>query len=114
MRKVEPHLDNHLVQASLDFGMGLLDHKWNRGDAPYLLGAIGPGRIVKGKLSWYRPLNRCHYISFFSMAIGALNYPELHWKMLSGDIHTVPVGYEADGAAHIVMDILLFDCMTAE
>jgi hypothetical protein len=34
--------------------------------------------------------------------------------MLSGDIHTVPVGYEADGAAHVVMDILLFDYMTAE
>ncbi len=113
-RKVEPHLRNPRVQACLDFGMRLLDRGWKRGDAPWRLGAVGPGRIVKGKLSWYRPLNRCHHISLFAMAIGVLNYPELNWRMLSGDLHSAPVGFGADGAACIVMDILLFDVMTAE
>ncbi len=46
--------------------------------------------------------------------IGVLNYPELEWKMLRGDLHTVPVGYDADGAARVVMDILNFDFMTAD
>jgi hypothetical protein len=115
--KVEPHLGNYLVQACLDFGMRWLDRTWKRGDAPYLLGAMGDGPIVKGTLSWYQPLNRCHHISFFSMAIGVINCPELRWKrwkMLSGDVHTVPVGYDKDGAARVVMDILQFDSMTAE
>lgn len=113
-RKVEPHLGNHHVQACLDFGMRLLDGNWKRGDAPYRLGAASPRRIVKGKLSWYQPLKCCHHISLFSMAIGVLNYPELQWKMLSGDLHTVPVGYDADGAARVVMDILNFAFMTAD
>jgi hypothetical protein len=113
-KKVEPHLGNHLVQACLDFGMTQLDRTWKHGDAPYLLGTVGSGRIIKGTLSWYQPLHRCHWISFFSMAIGVINYPELRWKMLSGDIHTVPVGYDANGAAQVVMDLLLFDSMTAE
>jgi hypothetical protein len=112
--KVEPHLGNRLVQACLDFGMSQLDRTWKRGDAPYLLGAVGDGRITKGTLSWYQPLHRCHWISFFSMAIGVINYPDLRWKMLSGDIHTVPVGHDANGAAQVVKDILLFDSMTAE
>lgn len=112
--KVAPHLQKELVQASLDLGMKLLDANWKRGDPPFLLGAIGANRIVKGKLSWYQPLNRCHWIAFFAMAIGVLNYPELDWRFLSGDLHTVPIGYGPKGEAKIVMDILLFDGMTAE
>ena len=96
-KKVTPHLDNELVRASIDLGMMNLGPNWKRGDRPFLLGAIGGGRIVKGKLSWYRPLNRCHWIAFFSMAIGVLNYPHLDWRFLSGDLHTVPVGYGDDG-----------------
>lgn len=113
-RKVEPHLNKDMVQRCLDFGMRLLDPTWKRGNAPYLLGGIGFRRIIKGKLSWYQPLGRCHWISFFSMAIGAINYPDLRWKMMSGDLHTVPVGYDKSDDARVVMDILLFDSMTAE
>src|SRR5262249_55579947 len=61
-----------------------------------------------------QPLNRCHYIAFFTMAIGVLNYPDLDWKFLSGDAHTVPVGYDAQGNPRVVMDILWFDYFTAE
>jgi hypothetical protein len=114
--KVAPHLQKELVQVALDVGMMLLDSTWRRGDAPFLLGSIPleRTRIVKGKLSWYRPFNRCHWIAFFSMAIGVLNYPNLDWRFVSGDRHTVPVGYDADGNSKVVMDILLFDSMTAE
>lgn len=113
-KKVAPHLDEELVQVSLDLGMIMLDSNWKRGDPPFLLGAIGGNRIVKRKLSWYQPLNRCHWIAFFSMAVGVLNYPNLDWRFISGDLHTVPVGYGRNGQPAVVMDILLFDCKTAE
>src|SRR5450432_3912868 len=70
--KVAPYLNEELVQVCLDVGMGMLDPTWKRGDAPCYMGAFGFHRIVKGKLSWYQPLNRCHHIAFFSMAIGVL------------------------------------------
>ena len=131
-KKVAPYLNEEFVQGSLDMGMTQLDPHWQRGDAPCSLGAIGftqivqsgdaPNnrgairfkRIVKSKLSWYQALNRCHHISFFSMAIGVLNYPDLDWRFISGDRHTVPVGYDAEGNPRVVMDILLFDSHTAE
>jgi hypothetical protein len=115
-KKVAPHLDNELVQASLDLGMKMLNPHWQRGDPPYLLGAIplDRTRVVTGKLSWYQVCNRCHWIAFFSMAIGVLNYPHLDWRFVSGDLHTVPVGYGPDREPKVVMDILLFGRMTAE
>lgn len=114
-RKVAPHLNKEVVQVSLDVGMMMLDPKWKRGDPPYLLGDTPPHRtrVMPGKLSWYRPWRQCHGIAFFSMAIGVLNDPHLDWNFLSGDLHTVPVGSGRDGQ-QVVMDILLFDSMTAE
>lgn len=112
--KVAPHLDEELVQASLDLGMMLLDDNWLRGDPPYLLGREPGRRSVPGKLSWYQPCGCCHWIAFFSMAIGVLNYPTLDWRFVGGDLHTVPVGYGPDGKPVVVMDILLFEGMTAE
>ena len=53
-------------------------------------------------------------IAFFSMAVGVLNYPHLDWRFVSGDLHTVPVGYGPDGQPEVVMDILLFDSFDAE
>lgn len=113
-KKVAPHLQKELIQDSLDLGMMMLDRNWRRGDPPYLLGGCAGNRIVTGKLSWYQPLHRCHWIAFFSMAIGVLNYPHLDWRFVSGDLHTVPVGYGPDGQPKVVMDILLFSCKTAE
>jgi hypothetical protein len=69
---------------------------------------------VPGKLSWDQVGSRCHWIAFFSIAIGVLNYPALDWRFVSGDLHTVPVGYGPDGSPKVVMDILLFDGMTAQ
>jgi hypothetical protein len=112
-KKVEPHLKHDLVQAALDVGMMLYDPSWKRGDPPYLCGRSEGGRVVEGKLSWYRPWGRCHWIAFFSMAIGVLNYPDLDWRFLAGDLHTVPVGFDSSGKPSVVMDILLFDGMTA-
>ena len=109
-----PHLHKELVQGSLDLGMRLLDPHWRRGDPPYLLGREPWRRATPGKLSWYRPWGCCHWIAFFSMAIGVLNYPRLDWRFVSGDLHTVPVGYGPDGKPAVVMDILLFEGMTAE
>jgi hypothetical protein len=113
-KKVAPHLHKELVQVSLDVGMMMLDPHWQRGDPPYLLGREPGCRAIPGKLSWYRPWGCCHWIAFFSMAIGVLNYPRLDWRFVSGHLHTVPVGYEPDGEAVVVMDILLFEGMTAE
>jgi len=113
-KKVAPHLDKELVQASLDVGMTLLDPHWRRGDPPYLLGREPGRRAIPGKLSWYRPWGRCHWIAFFSMAVGVLNYPRLDWQFVSGDVHTVPVGYGPDGHPEAVMDILFFEGLTAE
>jgi hypothetical protein len=115
-KKVAPHLQEELVQASLDLGMMMLDPHWRRGDPPYLLGAIPlhRSRVVAGKLSWYQVWGRCHWIAFFSMAIGVLNYPRLDWRFVGGQLHTVAVGYEPDGEAAVVMDILLFEDMSAE
>jgi hypothetical protein len=113
-KKVAPHLDTELVQASLDLGMMLLDPHWRRGDPPYLLGREPGRRAIPGKLSWYRPWGCCHWIAFSSMAIGVLNYPRLDWRFFGGDLHTVPVGCGPGGKPAVVMDILVFEGMTAE
>lgn len=113
-KKVEPHLKKEEVQHALDIGMLMLTQTWRRGDPPYIHGGIDGRRVVDGKLAWYQPLGRCHWIAFFSMAIGVLNYPKLDWRFMSGDLHTVPVGFDSNGHPKVVMDILLFDQMSAE
>ena len=114
-KKVEPHLDTPLVRASVELVMKDLDPIWAWDDGPH---AVGRGRwngqrVTKNKLSWYQPWGRCHWISFFSCAIGVLNYPELDWHFISGHCHTVPVG-NWNGEHRVVMDILNFKRMTAE
>jgi hypothetical protein len=44
---VAPYLHEPLVQASLNFGMRLLDRNWKPGDAPCHFGAIGSDRTVR-------------------------------------------------------------------
>jgi hypothetical protein len=96
--------------------MKMLDPNWRRGNPPCFLGAIPSWRtrIVPGKLSWYRPYGRCHWIAFFSMAVGVINYPNLDWRFVTGDLHTIPVGYDENRRPRVVMDILLFDSISAE
>src|SRR5262249_55651269 len=103
------------VQLSLDVGMRLLEPDWKSGDPPWELGN-GPyngQRARPGGLSWYQPRGRCHWIAFFSMAIGVKNYPDCDWRFISGDLHTLPVGYHND-EPRVVMDILNFATKTAE
>jgi hypothetical protein len=112
--KVEPYLNWYPVRASVEMGMRLVDPNWTWKDGPHAIGRKLPGLKVRKKtLSWYQPWGRCHWISFFSCAIGVLNYPELDWQFLSGPLHTVPVG-SLNGQYRVVMDILNFDEMTAE
>jgi hypothetical protein len=103
------------VRASVEMGMKDLDPAWTWEDGPH---AVGRGRwngqrVTKNKLSWYQPWGRCHWISFFSCAIGVLDFPELDWHFISGHCHTVPVG-SWNGEQRVVMDILNFKRMTAE
>jgi hypothetical protein len=113
-KKVVPHLQEELVQDALDQGMSLCDPTWKRGDAPYEYGGVDGGKVVKGKLSWYQPIGRCHSIAPFSLAIGKINYPYLSWKILTCKRHSVPVGYGPDGEPRVVMDILNFTWFSAE
>jgi hypothetical protein len=113
--KVWPYLTMPLVRWSVEIGMKLYDPTWSWDDGPHAIGkgALNGQRVRKDKLSWYQPWGRCHYISFFSCALGVINYPELDWQFLSGPCHTVPVG-SANGEPRVVMDILLFKEQTAE
>ncbi len=113
-KKVKPYLNHPCVQFSLNLGMHMVAPTWKPGDPPYRLGDDGPARAQKGTLAWYQPCRQCHGIAFFAMAIGVINYPKLRWKFVSGRCHTVPVGYDESGQARVVMDILLFEDMTAE
>jgi len=106
--KVAPHLEDLFVRMTLEDGMQMLS-RWQRGEPPY-----DCYQAPKGSILWYQPRAHFHFVTFFSMTIGALNYPKLDWRFLSGDRHAVPVGYGADGMPRIVMDILLFDSLTAE
>jgi hypothetical protein len=114
-KKVEPYLDIPLVRGSVEMGMKLFDVGWTWEDGPHVIGrgCINGQRVVPGKLSWYQPWGRCHWIAFFSCAIGVLNYPQLDWHVLSGVCHTVPVG-SWNGENKVVMDILNFKMMNAE
>jgi hypothetical protein len=114
-KKVKPHLQNPFVEYALGIGMLTCDDRWQPNDPPYRYGAIGLGGTPrKGSLAWYQPLCRCHYIAYFSLAIGVINYPELTWKLVIGKLHTVPVGYDEAGKPRVVMDILQFSYSTAE
>jgi hypothetical protein len=113
-KKVVPHLQDEPVQAALDAGMILCDSTWKRGDAPWEYGAVNGREGVEGKLSWYQPAGRCHFIAPFSHAIGQIIYPDLSWKIVSNNRHSVAVGMAPDGTPRVVMDILNFSWFSAE
>ena len=94
--------------------MSLCEPTWKRGDAPYECGGVDGRKVVEGKLSWYQPVGRCHFMALFSLVIGHINYPDLTWRLLTNNRHSVPVGYGTDGEPRVVMDILNFASFTAE
>lgn len=114
-KKVAPHLSDKDVQFALILGLKLLNSYYEPGDPPWEegRGIMNGQRAIKGKLSWYQPWGRCHHIAPFSWAIGKKVYPDLEWKFLTSDAHTVAVGMAGDDIK-IVMDILLFRDYTAE
>jgi len=113
-RHVVPHLQNPLVIVSLEIGMKYYDPSWELWMGPHSIGrGLTKGqKVYPGKLSWYQPWGCCHWIAFFSLAIGVLNYPGFTWMFLSGQCHTVPVGSRNEMT--VVMDILNFRRLTAE
>lgn len=116
-KRVSPHLDKPDVVRALHLGMGLLDISYRPGDLPWLLGRgpLNGQRAREGNLSWYQPWGRCHHIAPFSWAVGREVFPDLKWGFLSGETHTIPVGYRQEWEQpELVMDILLFRERTAE
>lgn len=116
-QRIAPHLADPQVVTALTLGMYLLDPTYSEGDPPWLIGRgpVNGQRVRRGCLSWYQPWGRCHHIAPFSWAIGIKLYPDLNWGFVSGELHTVAVGYIDDWKHPLwVMDILLFREMTAE
>lgn len=110
-RRIAPILEKPAVARALTLGLRLYDGTYKRGDPPWHCG-WGPLNGQRGRpgcLSWYQPLGRCHHIAPFTWAIGREIHPELNWGFVSGDRHTVVIGYQDDWQKpDVVMDILLF------
>lgn len=116
-KRIAPILSDRQVVDALTLGMCMCDPTYKMGDPPWLVGRgwLNGQRVRRGCLSWYQPWGRCHHIATFSWVIGRKLYPDLNWGFLSGDLHTVAVGYVDDWRRPAwVMDILLFREMSAE
>jgi len=116
-KKIAPVLADPTVMRALTVGMKLHDIHYEEGDPPWRFGR-GPWngqRARQGCLSWYQPWGRCHHIAPFCWALGRKLYPELNWGFITGDYHTVVVGWLGDWREpQWVMDILLFRDKTAD
>ena len=116
-KKIAPTLDNADVLRCLTLGLKQLDIGFEEGDPPWQYGR-GPWngqRARQGCLSWYQPWGRCHHIAPFCWALGKKLYPELEWGFITGDFHTVVIGYLDEWREpEWVMDILLFRENTAQ
>ena len=115
-KKIAPLLGCPGVMTALSIGMKAGDREYEIGDPPWKYGRDCPGRTPKpGCLSWYQPLRMCHYIAPFCWELGMRLFPKLEWGFISGDFHTVVIGW-ADNreVPEWVMDILLFRTHTAD
>jgi len=116
-KKITPVLDCPDVVTALTFGLKLYDLTYSDGDPPweYGRGPLNGQRAKPGCLSWYQPWGRCHYIAPFCWALGKRLFPERQWGFMTGDLHTVVIGWAENWEEpDWVMDILLFKTMTAE
>ena len=116
-KRIAPLLNDREVKTVLTFGLLQYDPNYREGDPPWLIGS-GPAngqRAKEGCLSWYQPWKRCHYIAPFSWALGRRLFPNLQWGFITGDYHTVVIGWSYDWEnPDWVMDILLFRQKSAE
>lgn len=113
-KRITPILDDPVVEASLTFGMRLLDRRYEPGVPPWMLGKGCGQRISPNTVSWYQPLGRCHHIAPFCWALATKLYPKLRWGFLSGPMHTVVIGHESERRQpEWVCDILNFRELSA-
>lgn len=109
--KIVPLLDDATVVKALTLGLKLYDINFDEGDPPWLCGRgqWNGQRAREGCLSWYQPWGRCHHIAPFCWALGQKLYPDLKWGFISGEWHTVVIGWSDDWEQpEWVLDILLF------
>jgi hypothetical protein len=116
-KRIVPLLEHRGVLRVLTLGLKLHDIGYDQGDPPWLCGRgqWNGQRVKKGCLSWYQPWGRCHHIAPFCWALGKHLFPDLKWGFLSGELHTVVIGWSDDREQpDWVMDILLFREKTAQ
>lgn len=114
-KKVVPYLQDRDVQIALELGLTIINPYRKMGDPPWEegRGPLNGQRAIKGKLSWYQPWGRCHWIAPFAHAIGKKLYPKYEWGFMTSDVHSVAVGLDNE-EIKIVMDILSFKDHSAE
>ena len=116
-KKVVPLLEKPAVVMALHLGMGLQRDSYKPGDPPWLhgRGPMNGQRAKEGCLSWYQPWGRCHYIAPFAWAIGQELFPDLKWGFITGERHTVAIGFDHGWQQpEWVFDILLFRTKSAQ
>lgn len=114
---VEYYLLEPEVESALELGMRMLDDNFDQGTPPWIRGrGVYNGQVArKGCLSWFQPWGHCHEIAPFCWALGKQMFPKLNWGFVTGDRHTVVVGWsEKWEEPDWVMDILLFREKSAE
>lgn len=60
-------------------------------------------------LEWYQLHNAGHYLAPWQRALGRRIFPELVWKIMTGDFHSTAYGTDKDGEIKIIFDILSFE-----
>lgn len=116
-KKIAPVLDDRRVISALTLGMVFCDPDYREGDPPWLFGRgpLNGQRARKGCLSWYQPWGRCHHIAPFCWTLGRVLFPEREWGFITGDFHTVVIGWLNEWQQpDYVLDILLFREKTAQ
>jgi hypothetical protein len=60
-------------------------------------------------LDWYILHNAGHYLARWQRELGKLVFPDLEWKLLTGDVHSLAYGTDKLGNIKVIFDILSFD-----
>lgn len=131
-KKCKPHLCDEDVLYALDSGMKHIEEvrimiceeegystdlvpRWNEVESPCEMGYLFEGmkKPKPDSVNWYRPYGFCWGIAPFCREIGKLLYPDLDWRIIRNDDHTVAVGFKVH-KPYMIFDILNFDRMSAK